>query len=105
MRELRTALGILLTVLRAASWTAGTVWLGTKGLWKAGVLVARWRTIAAEVRRCPRGHEVFMYGLWDCACGSRIEGWAFARCDICHETAGYVPCGVCGLPVHNPVLV
>ena len=59
----------------------------------------------AQVLLCPRRHEVPVYGLWDCACGSRIEGWAFAPCVICHETAAYVPCGVCGLPVRNPFLI
>lgn len=105
MRDLRSVLGLLLTILRAAFWFIGTVWLGGRTLWKVSVLLIRWRQITAEVRPCARQHPVVMYGLWDCACGSRIEGWAFARCDICHETAAYVPCPVCGLPVRNPFVL
>ena len=104
MRELRTALGMLQTTLRVVSWSVGTVWHGGKSLWRSAVLISRWRRITAQVLLCPRGHEVPIYGLWDCACGSRIEGWAFAPCVICHETAAYVPCGICGLPVRNPFL-
>ena len=105
MRELRTAFRLLLTMLRVVLWSLGTVWVGVKSLWRSGVLFSRWRRITAQVAFCARGHEVPVYGLWDCACGSRIEGWAFAPCVICHETAAYVPCGICGLPVRNPFLI
>jgi hypothetical protein len=104
VRDLRTLLRILQTALRAVLWMVGTAALGGRSLWRVAVLLFRWRQITAEVRRCPRGHEVPVYGLWDCACGSRIEGWAFAHCGVCRETAAYVPCGVCGLPVRNPLL-
>jgi hypothetical protein len=86
-------------------WLVGTTCLGGVTLWRTGMLVSRLRAISAQVRRCPRGHEVAVYGLWDCACGSRFEGWAFTPCQICHETAAYVPCPVCGLPLRNPLLV
>ena len=105
MRELKNVFRVLATVSHAASWLVGTTWLGGKTAWKVIVLCFRWREIAAEVRHCPRGHAVPVYGLWDCACGARLEGWAFAPCEVCHETAAYVPCGVCGLPVRNPLLV
>ena len=106
MRDLKNLLGLLRVALRIAFWCLATAWLGIRAMWKSGVLFARRQQIAAEVRRCPRGHRVPMYGLWDCGgCGSRIEGWAFAQCDVCHETAAYVPCGVCGLPVRNPFLL
>jgi hypothetical protein len=105
VRDVKMVLGLLLTALRVVFWTFGTVWLGGQTLWRSAVLLSRWRQISAEVRFCPRGHEVPAYGLWDCACGSRIEGWAFTRCEICHETAAYVPCPVCGLPVKNPFLL
>ncbi len=104
MRDLRTALGLLQTTIRVVFWSFGTVWIGGKSLWRSAVLISHWRRITAEVLLCPRGHEVPVYGLWDCACGSRLEGWAFAPCVICHETAAYVPCGACGLPVRNPFL-
>lgn len=104
MRDIKMVLGLLLTALRVVFWSFGTVWLGGKSLWRSAVLLFRWRQITAQVLLCPRGHAVPVYGLFDCACGSRIEGWAFAGCEICHETAAYVPCGVCGLPVRNPFL-
>lgn len=104
MRDIKMVLGLLLTALRVVFWSFGTVWLGGKSLGRSAVLLCRWRRITAEVLMCPRGHEVPVYGLWDCACGSRLEAWAYSECVICHETAAYVPCGVCGLPVRNPLL-
>ena len=104
MRDLRSALRMLQTALRVLFWSVGTVLIGGKSLWQSAVLLSRWRRITAQVAHCPRGHEVPVYGLWDCACGSRFEGWAFAPCDICHEGAAYLPCGICGLPVRNPLL-
>ena len=103
MRELQTALRLLGKVLSIALWCANTTWLGIKTLWRTGVLLSRFKLISAQVRLCPRGHEVPVYGLWDCVCGSRVEGWAFAPCPICRNTAGYVPCPNCGLPVTNPL--
>src|SRR3970040_746922 len=97
-------LGLLLNALRVVFWSVGTVWLGGQTGVRSGVLLFRWRAIPARVLGCPRRHGGPVYGLWDCACGSRREGWAFAPCEICHETAAYVPCGVCGLPVRNPLL-
>jgi hypothetical protein len=104
VREIKMVFGLLLNVLRVVSWLVGTVWLGGKTGVRSAVLLFRWRRITAEVLLCPRGHTVAVYGLWDCACGSRTEGWAFTSCVICHETAAYVPCGTCGLPVRNPIL-
>lgn len=104
MREIKSALRPLGATFGVFSWCIVTAWLGTRSFWKVSVLCIRWRQIKAEVRLCPRGHEVPVFGLWDCACHSRFEGWAFARCEVCHETAGYVSCGVCGLPVRNPFL-
>jgi hypothetical protein len=104
VHEIKTVFGLVLNVLHVAAWSVGTVWLGCKTGVRSTVLLFRWRRITAEVLLCPRGHEVPVYGLWDCACGSRIEGWAFAACRICHESAGYVPCALCGLPVRNPFL-
>ena len=104
MRELRTAFGLLRNVTWLALWSLGTMWVGVKSLWRAGVLLLRWKQIGAEVRLCGRRHQVPLYGLWNCGCGSRFEGWAFARCAICRESAAYVPCPECGLPVRNPFL-
>lgn len=104
MRDLQSALRFLQAVLGFALWTAGTAWLGLKVVWRTGVLLSRFKAITSQVRPCPRGHDVPIYGIWDCRCGSRVEGWVFAPCPICRETAGYVPCPICGLPVKNPLL-
>jgi hypothetical protein len=104
VRELRSALRILQAAFGFAGWTASTAWLGVTALWRAGLLLTRIKAITAQVRFCPRGHEVPVYGILDCHCGSRVEGWAFAPCPICRESAGYVPCPTCGLPVRNPLL-
>jgi len=104
VRELQTAFRLLRTVLGIALWCGGTVWLGVSMIWRTGVLLSRFKALTDQVLFCPRGHEVPVYGIWDCHCGSRVEGWAFAPCLICRETAGYVPCQICGLAVRNPLL-
>jgi hypothetical protein len=104
MRELKDALRFLQALLGVVWWCFATTWQGVTTLWRVGVLLSRYKVISAQVRSCPRGHEVPVYGLWDCHCGSRVEGWAFSPCPICRESAGYVPCPVCGLPVQNPLL-
>ena len=104
MRELRMVLQLLRAALAVALWCARTVWIGVSTLWRTGVLASRFKAISTQVLRCPRGHAVAVYGVWDCHCGSRVEGWAFASCPICRETAAYVPCPTCGLTVRNPIL-
>jgi hypothetical protein len=104
MREVRQALDILLAVVGSVWWILETLWLGGKALLRAATLVARYRHIMAEERPCGRGHAVPMYGLFDCHCGSRLEGWVFSTCAVCHESAAWTPCPVCGLPIRNPVL-
>jgi hypothetical protein len=105
VREWRIAWNLLLVVVQSVLWVVETLWLGGKSIFRASVLIARYRQITAEVRLCPRGHEVAMYGLFDCHCGARLEGWAFSRCEVCHESAAWTPCLTCGLPVRNPLLV
>src|SRR6185295_5467680 len=105
MRDLRAALRIIQTTLGVALWLLETVWIGGKALRRSAMLLLRWRRINAQVLLCPRGHRVPVYGLWDCACGSRFDGWAFARCVNCHETGTFLACGVCGLPVRNPLWI
>ena len=104
MREIQSAFRLLRSLFSLISWSVGTVWLGISAMWRQGVLLSRLKAINAQVLRCPRGHEVPLYGIWDCHCGSRVEGWAFVQCPICRESAGYVPCPVCELPVRNPLL-
>lgn len=104
MREIRQAVDIVLAVMGTLWWIIETLWLGGRGLVRAGVLCARYRAIFAEVRSCGRGHAVAMYGLFDCHCGSRLEGWVFSNCAVCGESAAWTPCLTCGLPIRNPLL-
>lgn len=101
---MRLAWKLLTGLLQSAAWLLGTLWEGLLILWRVGILLSRYREIVAESRFCPRGHEVAMYGLWDCGCGSRLEGWVFDLCPVCRETAGYTPCPTCGLPIRNPLM-
>ena len=102
--ELRSAWRVFVWAFKCTLWGFATVLLGARALWSTGRLLFRYRQIVAETRTCDRGHEVIMYGLFDCRCGSRIEGWVFDRCPVCGESAGYIPCPTCGRPVRNPLL-
>jgi hypothetical protein len=53
---------------------------------------------------CPLGHPQPATAFWRCGCGAAFAGYAFGRCPICGQTAGYVdPCPSCGLSVKNPL--
>ena len=105
MRELRLALRIAVTAVRAMAWVIETLWLGAFATWRLGLFVSRWREVFAEVRLCPRGHATAMYGVYECRCGALVEDWVFARCRVCGQSAGWTPCTTCGLPIRNPLLV
>jgi hypothetical protein len=105
VKELRWALRIAVTAVRAGAWVIETLWLGAIATWRLGLLVSRWREVMAEVRRCPRGHETAMYGVFECRCGALVEDWVFARCRVCGQSAGWTPCTTCGLPMRNPFVV
>lgn len=104
MREVRQAVDILLAVFASVWWTIETIWLGGSAIVRVTILCVHYRQIMADVRRCPRGHEVAMYGLYDCHCGSRLEGWVYSRCVVCGESGAWTPCPICGLPLRNPLL-
>lgn len=80
-----------------------TAWLGLRAMVWCGVLLATLPELVAETRRCARGHLVPQFDVYDCRCGARHEGWAFGRCTVCGDSAGWTPCPVCGLPVLNPL--
>ncbi len=50
--------------------------------------------------RCPRGHEVRLHGVWQCACGALFAGHAFQDCPVCGQAAGWTSCD-CGLAVRR----
>lgn len=102
-RIIRTALRWLQRALHAAWWCLATAWLGVRGMVWCGVLLATLPELVAGTRLCPRGHAVPQFDVYDCRCGARHEGWAFGRCMVCGESAGWIPCPACGLPVLNPL--
>ena len=76
------------------------------GITETGSIVQRargLRDVFSRTLRCPRGHEVPAYGVYDCICGAAVEGWVFRPCAVCGESAGWTPCPECGLPVRSPL--
>lgn len=104
MKELRSAFRVLWIAVRLIGWVLETVWLGARAVWRLSVLAARWKTVLAEARECPRHHRTAMYGVFECRCGALVEDWVFARCRVCGQSAGWTPCTTCGLPIRNPLL-
>ena len=97
------AIWIFFAVLRVFAWFLKTLWLGVDLTWRSLRILFRLRLFFVQVRWCPRGHRVPMYGLYECPCGASHEGWVFGACQVCGESCGWTPCLVCGLPVRNPV--
>lgn len=102
-RWLRWARRALSWCGRALAWTLGTTWLGGVALIRLGSLLGHLPDLFAEELPCPRGHPVALYGVYDCTCGSVHEGWAFGRCAVCGQSAGWTPCPECSLPVRSPL--
>lgn len=102
-RWLRWTRRVLGWFANAAAWALGTTWLGTVALWQLGHLLARLPEVFAQELPCPRGHQVPMYGVFDCTCGSLHEGWVFSRCSVCGQSAGWTPCPECGLALLSPL--
>lgn len=89
---------------RVLSWVAATSALGAATTARAVRSCARLGVALAETRRCPRGHDVPLYGVYECStCRAPHEGWVFSECRVCGLSAGWTPCIECGLPVVNPL--
>jgi len=86
-----------------AWWVVTTAWLGLVIVIRTTRLLWRIPDYFATTLPCARGHAVPMFGVFDCRCGAIHEGWAFGRCSVCGESAGWAPCDTCGLPVRNPL--
>ncbi len=86
-------------------WFFVTAGYGAVAVWKIVAWFRGRHRRGLEVTRCGRGHEVPLYGVYECACGSIHEGQVFRPCRVCSETCGWTPCPECGLPVQNPGLV
>ena len=90
-------------VLVAFRWVLETTLLGFTWTGQVARQLPRLRGALDETLRCPRGHLMPAFGVYDCACGAVSEGWVFRPCDVCRESAAYTPCLECGLPVLNPM--
>lgn len=103
--ELRSALRLVIGGCRLLVWIVGTVWEGARALVNAGHDLRRLRSFGAETLRCPRGHDVPVYGVWECTtCPAIFEGYVFRKCPTCGLGAAWTPCPDCQLPVRNPAL-
>jgi len=102
--ELRSATAIVLAPIRALAWTVATIGLGALALWEIMGLARRLRRVFAQTLTCSRHHRTAAYGVFECRCGALVEGWAFDRCLVCGQSAGWMPCSRCGLPIRNPIL-
>ena len=103
-KELKLGWNITIGLFRASGWCIATLFRGLRAFWRLTRLALRWNDIVGEALECPRGHVTPVYGVYECSCGALHEGWAFSRCVVCGQTAGWTPCTQCGLPVRNPLL-
>ena len=101
---IRFAFHVMASIIRAVGWVIVTTWMGFAGCCRAIALLPRIPAVFARTRRCPRGHTVPQFGVYECrTCRSFHEGWVFGRCKVCGESAGWTPCIICGLPVRHPL--
>lgn len=85
-------------------WAGVTLWLGVTTTVRGLFVLVRLPGTLKRTLRCPRGHEVDVYGVFACRCGALVEGHVFTPCGVCHQPGAYTPCPTCGLPVRNPFL-
>jgi len=98
---------MVLAVLRASYWVLATVWLGLQTVRRIVWFVRKLPELRSETLICPRGHESPAYGVFECSSAAPAhlhEGWVFARCRVCGQSAGWTPCQTCGLPILNPLM-
>lgn len=104
-RAPRTLVGqVALIALLYPLWIFQTAGYGAVALWKFVCWVRNRGQHGHQTACCARGHEVPLYGVYQCACGSIHEGHVFRICQVCQESCGWTPCPECGLPVQNPKL-
>lgn len=65
-------------------------------------LPRRLRAMKADELPCPDGHPNPVMGRWTCGCGATYAGHAFGPCPVCHQPAGWMSCGRCGLALRSP---
>jgi hypothetical protein len=102
---IRKNFGLLGTLLSAAVWIGGTLWLGLVGIVSGTRFLIRARRSFTTSLRCPRGHRVELYGTFRCPrCKALREGRAFDPCSICGARSTHLDCERCGLAVRDPLL-
>ena len=95
--------GLALLPARIVWWVVSTIVLGVAALARALRFALRLPSMLSETASCPRGHEVPLYGVFDCAsCHAVHEGYVFGRCRVCGERAGWTRCPACQLPIRSP---
>jgi hypothetical protein len=83
-------------------WLSVTLWLGTKGVWRAVWFLAHVRQAFSRTLRCPRGHAVDAYAPLRCGrCHAAFEGHVFDPCPACGASARFIACPKCGLSLRN----
>lgn len=97
-------LKLVLLAIYYEFWILATPVLGVAALWRVAQWIRNQRHRLGQVSRCARGHQVPLYGVYECHCGAIHEGHVFGPCQVCQETCGWTPCLECGLPVGNPWL-
>jgi hypothetical protein len=104
LRDARSVANAVLLPFRISWWVLGTAWLGTRFVLRSVRIAGRIPVLLSQVTTCPRGHEVPLYGVFECACRAIHEGHVFGRCGVCGETPGFTVCPTCQLPILNPLL-
>lgn len=102
MSTLKGDVGLVTLPFRVAWWLAVTTWLGGRAVVRVTRLALRLREAFSRVAVCPRGHDVPLFGVYECACRSVHEGAVWGRCCVCGQRAGWTPCPVCQLPILSP---
>lgn len=103
LREVRTVGQWLRRVLGIFIWALGTIWLGGRATWHAGVLLSRSRQIFGQTLRCPRGHRLPSFGVYRCrVCGATHEGDLLGACPVCGASPHWLTCPRCHLAVRSP---
>lgn len=95
---------VALIALLYPFWIFQTAGYGAMAIWRFVHWLKNRKQIGRQTTCCARGHEVPLYGVYQCACGSIHEGRVFGPCRVCKESCGWTPCPECGLPVQNPNL-
>ena len=89
--------------IRITWWVVSTFVMGLSTFARAVRLAMRLPLMLSETASCPRGHEVPLFGVFECGtCRATSEMYVFAKCAVCGERAGWTNCPTCQLPIRSP---